>query len=503
MSACRRIIRLTCSLVLLAALLATPGAAFAPPAVHAERPPASPLAPPNVEIDVPIDGVDLSAAGASPAAVSDDFHRWFPITNNNTGDVEVVVDSQGRLHGVISAKTSVEVAENTYWYPAYYGFCAANCQVPGNWTWTIVGNTGFLGGSARVAVNRQGRPRIMWVYQGTFDDPAIYAYAECDAGCTNAANWNAYAAVGANDFAGFGDGDVAGDYFALDPNGNPRFIYRETDSWTGERGTWYAFCDGDCLDGNWFKTQISPEVMSQPSLEIDSTGEPHIALYAGNAVWYMQTTEFNGGRLWGLGTGNAFSLALDSQDRPRLAMYTGFYESDDPDNELLALSTCDADCNLTENWDLRWLGTERDWGYDVALALDSADRPHLAFSVEDITNSVYGLVYARCTGGCDSEDSQWVFDKVDDGDAVEAENPVPPVGSCTPVWLHVGGRPSLAVDAGGRPYIGYDAVHYQGFPCPRIEEDVRLGRIAVGSAGAGGDPSDGNARVLLPLVRKR
>ena len=412
-------------------------------------------------------------------ALSEDFVSFFPITSNNTGGTSLAVDSRGGVHAALSAKTAMDGSR-----PAYYGYCPSACHVPGNWTWTAVGELGLAGGSARVAIDPQDRPRMMWVYEAGISGDPTYVYAECDAACTTAANWQAYGVLAATDIADFTDGTQAGAYFALDPEGRPRFIYRDINAYEEHTGTWYAFCDGDCLEANWYEDRITPSVMSEPSLVIGADGEPSIAMRADGAVWYVETTWWSGARLYNLGLDAAFSLALDAQGRPRLALYTGFYDTDDPDNDLLALATCDEQCVAGENWTLQFMGMPEGWGQYPALVYDDQDRPHLAFAVEDFTSSVYGLAYARCIGDCDTEEASWGLEIVDDVDHVEREFPVPPSGSCTSLWSDVGTRASLALDATGKPYIGYDAVHFQGITCSPAREDLRLARLAVGGLGS-------------------
>jgi len=52
-----------------------------------------------------------------------------------------------------------------------------------------------------------------------------------------------------------------------------------------------------------------------------------------------------------IGSGAAFSFRLDAQNRPRLAFYTGYLGSDNPNNNVLAYAWCNATCTLESNWD--------------------------------------------------------------------------------------------------------------------------------------------------------
>ena len=255
-------------------------------------------------------GPELSAA----------LERFWAIGDNNTTGASLAVDANGGVHAAMSGFTPLT---DTTIYPVYYGYCAADCAGAGSWAWTIVGQVG-LGASdvagVRLALDPQGRPRIMWFYLAgpIGDDPGYWEYAECDDNCLENASWTVVDVVTVNPVASPGDGH----YFALDHLGRPRFIYREIDAYAGRTGTYYRYCDADCTEeGTWFERRINTELLYDPSLAFTSTGQPRIAYRTGDQLAYVESS--NGGQTWSgdlfytLGSGATFTLRLDAQNRPR------------------------------------------------------------------------------------------------------------------------------------------------------------------------------------------
>jgi len=449
------------------------------------------------------------------------FPTFWAISDNNTSGASLAVDAAGGVHAAMSGYTAVP--GNIY--PVYYGYCAENCADAASWGWTIAGQVG-MGASdcdgVRLALDPQGRPRLMWYFLASpiGDDPGYYEYAECDANCLDNASWKVVDAITVNPVAF----PWRGRYFALDPQGRPRFVYREVNAWEGRTGTYYRYCDANCADetdGTWHEYRLNEEFLSDTSLAFTSSGLARLAYRTGDYLAYYENLDgansWSGGFFFDLGSGASFALRVDSQDRPRLAIYNG-YRDGGPDDDRLSYAWCQTGCDVVENWNVHDLGLPEDYGKDVDLVLDAQDRPHLAYNVDYIGSpSVAGLGYARCSDGCETDAPSWQAGMIETSDALDAAEPIPPTTQgCYSFWLDVGERPSLAIDAAGNVRIGYNCVHYQGGgACSRVDDDIHRVRLAAmdtddggGDDGGGDDggntpPPDQTEKLYVPMIRTR
>ncbi|CAG0935029.1 hypothetical protein TFLX_03853 [Thermoflexales bacterium] len=427
---------------------------------------------------------DVLAQNPTPphSAAALAFQRVWPFIGNNTEGASVAVDAAGGVHLGFSAYTAMGGA-----WPAYYAYCAANCQNAANWTTTIVGDLGTWGGSTRLILDAAGHPRLLWFNETSISGPGVFQYAECNTACTNAANWTRVNAATTSSVAG---SSYFSRYFVLDQQGHPRFIYTDTDA--SHPGTYYAYCDTGCSTSstNWHEVQISSAyLLYEFSLVFDSNNGIHLAYR--DATAYPDTLGYgvctsnctnadnwNSITLTDLGSGAAFSLRVDTQRRPRLAFYTGYLGSGNPANNLVEYVWCNTTCLQIANWDSYAVGLPASYGAEVDLALDQQNRPHLAYYVDDVVHSAYGLGYATCTTDCETQSAAWQAQFVETSNELDASDPIPIQSGCSiSSWLEVGHTPVLALDAGGNPRIGYTAQHYQGGTCT-IHSDMRLVRFA-------------------------
>ncbi len=425
------------------------------------------------------------------------FQRVWPFKNNNTDGASVVVDATGGIHMGFTAYTSVGGA-----WPAYYAYCASNCATAANWTTIVVGDVGTWGGYTRLALDAAGQPRLLWFNETSISGPGVFQYAECNSACTNPASWTKINAASTASVVG----PSYSRYFALDQQGHPRFIYTDTDSY--HSGTYYAYCDSACSTAaaNWHEVQISNAyLLYEFSLVFDTangvhlayrdaTGSPDSLGYAECSTTCSNAANWNSTSLIDLGSGAAFSLRVDAQHRPRLAFYTGYLGASDPNNRVLVYAWCNTACTQDSNWDNYALGLPAYYGAEVDLALDQQGHPQVAYYVDDVSNSIYGLGYAACTANCETQSAAWQAQMVETSDELDASDPVPVKSGCSiSSWLEVGRVPLLALEAGSHPRIGYTAQHYQGGTCT-IQSDLRLVRFALVNK------VNLNERIYLPLI---
>jgi hypothetical protein len=184
---------------------------------------------------------------------------------------------------------------------------------------------------------------------------------------------------------------------------------------------WYTECDQDCTDAaNWSWTEIT------------------------TTTYYFTMT---------------FSLRVDSNGRPRIALYSGSYNQDPSpfDDDLLYYLSCNTQCATGEpaNWQYVAIGSSTLAGQDVDLALDGQGRPRLAYS--GLNDS---LGYSWCDQDCEDSAAGWQHVVAESKEALSDDYDILPIRRCTiSAWLN-GVRPTLALDPQGNPRIAYDAQHY-------------------------------------------
>lgn len=461
---------------------------------------------------------------AAPAAVSS--ATLFLPAAGNTMEAVVQVDATGRVHAAYSPASGDD--NGTYW--AHYAECAGDCDNAANWHGAAVGEVGPFGGYVRLALDPQGRPRMMWYRLSSTWDDGTYVYATCNSDCTDPTHWSETDVVSSPTSP---DGRR---FFALDPQGRPRFLYTDTSS--GHSGTFYAFCDNDCTSidpqsgraDNWWEGVFHPSYLLYDFLlTFNSAGGPRLAYTVSSSQRSLLYAECDNtcydGDNWrqttlpvAAETAYSFSLRLDSSGRPRLGFYSGYTGDEQYDRRLYYLY-CQSGCTTSSNWKALDLGLAAYSGLSVDLAIDSQNRPHLAYYVDA---DPFGLQYAECTSNCESTAANWQVQWIETSEQLTASNPVPTELGCSiSVWF-AGMKPSVALDGQGNPHFGYDAEHTQGGTCT-AHTDIELVRYAqLGSSGPPATltqiptraptrtpaapppltPVSGRYRALLPIVRR-
>lgn len=459
-------------------------------------------------------------AGLSPltAAAAGTVSTYYLPNGAFAEDPSIAIDAHGGIHAAYSSRDATSI---------FYSYCAGNCGERTNWQSVKIGERGAALADAVLRLDGAGRPRVMWVYQGpSLGDLDEYKYGFCDRGCTDAANWGAVTASWAV------TSYVAGNqWFNLDPDGRPRFVYRDNrDGWVG---TFYAWCDADCHQapsetGPWWATNVRgattmDDLSNMHDLEFTAAGQPRLTLVAGpddaRAISFMQcdgncddSANWTGTAI-GLEVGGVrarYVLGLDRQDRPRLILYTGFIATGHQDNNLLLYAWCDGGCASPDNWEGAWTGLPVEHGALVDMAFDAQNRPHLSYiAVDEAVHRVYEAV---CAAGCTTDSPQWTATLLaDTGDLMDYLTPPLDDGCTNQIWfLDTGSHTALALTGNGNPRVAYNAYVYQtgNLTCGT------LGRYGIyhvwmsvadpddGSGNGGGNDPTKPYRNYISLVRR-
>ena len=399
-----------------------------------------------------------------------------------TASASAAVDASGGMHAAY-----VHFVPGAEHPPAVYTSCsggAARCADAANWRSVQLAD---LAREVQLQLTPAGQPRLLIV-----TDSAVYAngkdywYAACDAGCENQAQWSLTRVAASHGTAvtDFDEEARPQRYFALDPQGRPRFLYRDRNYFYREPdhlGTYYVACDANCTDAaNWTETRLNfmiqedfrfvEESWWHPALAFTSTGQPRVIaeLYAKNedgseapsGLYYF---ECDGGcdsragwsRFWVLELGSGpspysgWDLELDAANRPHIALFTADGAQHQIDHELIYLR-CDGDCLADSGWKGTTLGLPVTDGQAPDLELDKQARPRIAYGA-----GRGDLGYAWCDSACETSDTQWKSKVVETAEAMEAANPQALPLHCDNDLWH-GARPVLALDAAGSPRIAYD-----------------------------------------------
>ena len=391
------------------------------------------------------------------------------------------VDASGGVHTAFYTEQKV-----------YYAHCSAACDNPANWTETPIADAGNLDSLDYpiVTVDPSGRPRMMW-----YNDPD-YLYAECNANCTNAANWTAVQ-VPVAEQSGYIYPQTA-HYFALDSQGRPRFVCY------GYEGFQYTTCDANCTTpSNWRSDLLNLNgSVDRPQLVLNGNDQPRVMGFDGSTydLNYLGcnancSQAGNWGRvtLYEVGYWGNFSFRLDTQGRPRVAFYT-----QDSSDEAMYYAWSNSTAIAPTGWLSDSLALPPNDERTVDLALDSQNRPRVAFASDQ-----EDLDYAECTANCESTNSTWQLQHIETGDELDLSDPIPPGSGClSSAWMLIG-YPSLALDTADRTNVSYYAQHSKyclgGDGQYHILNDVKALRFASVS---GTTPIVFTHWVYLPAIRK-
>ena len=342
--------------------------------------------------------------------------------SNQAHEVQLALTPDGHPRLLIVTNSAVYSGGKDY----NYAECNSSCTSAASWTVTRTfssnGTSIFDIGNDRVpqrsfALDPQGRPRFFYQDRNYGIEPDHYGgfYAFCDAGCTNAANWQ-QTEVGrfinydaeflyqpSLTFTSAGQPRLTARVFAINPDGS-----------AAETGLYYYECDSSCDQiPSWKRVFLIP------------TG--------GGSYPYP-----------------TWDLELDSSNRPRIAIFTGDGLQPAEFNNTVLYLWCNAGCLDSNNWQLDNLAFGADDGEGVDLELTAAGLPRLAY-IDHLGN----LSYAWCNGGCEADAAPWQHKIVETEAQVRAEFPQAiPLSCTTDLWN--GLAPVLALDSAGNPRVAYD-----------------------------------------------
>ncbi len=399
-----------------------------------------------------------------------------------TNSANMKVDDAGGMHIAYAAFGLDSSGESA----AYYGYCqptATDCSQPTNWSGIALSDDVQ---EVQLQLTAVGQPRILLK---TGSGAGHFQYAACDDSCTNPANWKLIN-VAYHDVVDMNLWDYGQNYFTLDPQGRPRFIYFDNQG-SQHWGSYYVFCDSSCTNpNNWFEARLDQggddnyELFTYPSLAFTASGQPRVVSYIStpfgpSAVYYLQcnsncdnSDNWQRVPLFDRGSGHAFwVLRLDSAGRPRLAFYQGAFNNGA--GEKLYYIWCNGSCLEQGNWDGIDLELNQGMGQHPDLLIDPNNRPHLVFQ---ITGTI-GLAYTHCTANCQSSNGVWEAVVAESSEDLDADFPItPPIGCLASYW-YGGYRPSLALDGAGNPRIAYDAEHLYGDGICATDRDYKAVRL--------------------------
>ncbi|MGB5048154.1 MAG: hypothetical protein WBO46_04415 [Caldilineaceae bacterium] len=462
----------------------TPVALFLPVLAGSAATPTATITPtPTRQQTATVTATPTPTATATPTApVVHPLRAFFVNTEWKTASGDVEIDAKGGMH---IAYGFYEAADGSKPVGAVYLAGPppqSDCLAGKGWGGI---STDQAVRDVQLALTAAGQPRLLvHAWAGGSQGGGEYHYYECDANCTDPAQWGGALVVKDNPSGGLAvyDDDMPQRSFALDHLGRPRFVYFDSD-YTVEPdhyGTFYVQCDADCtVAANWQETLITKaleppyqydyEIVKYPALAFTSDGRPRIATaefysFAQEepALGYFECDSgCNSRDNWrnallfprGQGLGPSVDIALDSQDRPRIAFYPK--QMADGSGEQLYYVWCNGDCAQAGNWQRFSLETGKNNGQEPDLRFDSQGRPRIAYADE----STGGVGLLRCDVNCESGVAAWQKKNVETAAQLYAAWDVP-FGITCDAGLWNGLTPALALDPAGNPVLAYDATYH-------------------------------------------
>jgi hypothetical protein len=367
---------------------------------------------------------------------------------------------------------------------AHYAYCPASaaCGAGEGWVGTELGED-VLG--VMLATTHDGRPRLLIQQEGrVLEGGKDYHYAACDAACDQPASWSTgyVTSTWGTEISDAFLGTRTRRAFALDPQGNPGFVFYDRDYFHAEPdhiGGFYTWCTTACAEGTpeaptWQEAYIGdgpesdPDGYTLPALAYTSDGRPRMVvevttggagtermgiIYKACDAACERTGSWTHTRIAERGYESAVSwdLALDADDQPHVAFYQGSFENEGGNR--LSYLTCAADCADVDSWTSLDLGLARGDGESPDIEMQPDGRPAISY-LHAGGSAVY---LARCVADC-SQPSGWRVTILDTGTDLENDFPVARPFTCDAgFWDAESTR--LAFDSQGRMRTVYDAAY--------------------------------------------
>jgi hypothetical protein len=380
---------------------------------------------------------------------------------------DIAVDKSGGMHVVFSRIAPLSYAGEPK--PTYYAYCPgtnlAACAKREGWTTVALSNDMFF---AQLELTPNGKPRILLHNDSYYINniaATVYQYAECDQNCTSSQGWKVID-IGTTKTGSVYSTDYNANFFKLDPYGRPRMIYNRGQDYSvpGRTTTsWYMRCDANCTDINNWLNVLLPQDYSQllyrATLAFTPDGLPrfitwmplsdsYYVVYVECSNTCEQTSDWSeiaplikadsgpGHRSWG--------FQIDTLGRPRLVVK--------PTSEPLVYAWCDNSCASSESWNGYALPLDTQDGQHPSLALDSQNRPRIAYKEWNQS----GLGYLWCEANCETNNASWKNEVVETATMMNSSIRPPSFPGC-PTGTWIGGyRTVLTLDAQDNPRIAYD-----------------------------------------------
>ncbi|CAN5846315.1 hypothetical protein BH10CHL1_BH10CHL1_14620 [soil metagenome] len=425
---------------------------------------------------------------------------------------EIAVDSAGGIHTIYTANWTDSAGQR----PAYYAYCASNCNNTASFSRLSLGDQVVY---AELALDSQGHPRVLLTVSPNPSESTQYqyVYGECNtaAPCTD---WILTPLLAAPLYQHTFYPDVERNQsFALDSQGRPGLLYFAHEGYFDPGAMFYTYCDGDCTAAaDWPTVKLADDEWRDVTLAFTHDGTPKIAadLIAHdenrNPIYqfgYFECSDHtcssvNGGALMLRQQSSAtspavFALRLTANGQPRIAFYSGSGEGGTLVADKLYYLACDEHCvddASSSPW--RWLTitlpAQDDKGNSlhpgengVDLALDAQDRPRIALRYGGA--SIDELAYSWCNAAdCVAASVVWNYKVLFSTQATDQEfghsrascpTCLPPIPDCVSFW-DGGYWPSLTLDTTGQPRIAYEVQLVSGGGCS-VERLARIARVAI------------------------
>jgi hypothetical protein len=393
----------------------------------------------------------------------------------STNSASIAIDAKGGIHLAYHYYESVFDGAPTN---AVYEYCAGACDKAASWKSLSLGaNVNEI----QLELTAEGHPRLLYRVPTDENGQAFY-YAECNQNCTQASSWKG-AAVASNrgtSILEFSDDEQPQRYFELDPQGHPRFVYVDYDSFKepDHVGTYYTYCDSGCTAAsNWSEVRITKnnngvgpyrsEDFYYPALAFTPSGQPRIladgtSMDDQSALYYVscdskcgEMANWHSTPLFERGSGNnvAYDIEINAQGQPRIAYFDGARLNGE--GEWLYYGWCNQACTTASNWQRYDFNFAAKEGQEPDLVLDAAGKPHIAYALY----SDGGLGYSFCDSDCESANGHWTNQVVESrANLAQVWDVAYPPHCDGGVWD--GLTPTLALDKSGNALFAYDATYY-------------------------------------------